>query len=321
MPSPRQPAAGLENTNSVEGHGSPDTHYMCDEHNEHLRNIFDEVAAQGVYNASGARHRVPSGLCIEAWRRYLADYHDNNFDFLAFGWPINFDRSAPLQSTPHNHPSAVQHDEDIAFYINTELGWGALAGPFPGPPPPPVTYFHASPLMTRPKKDSDRRRVILDLSWPEGASVNDGIQNVWYLDGSAGISLPTVDYMEQRLLQLGKGAFIYKTDLARGYRQLRVDPLDSPLLGFTHEGRWYMDVCPPFGLRTSALFMQRTSEAISFIHGKAGYLSRPYLDDFGGAERTFEQASAAMGTLQDIFTELGVQEARNKACGPALQLI
>ena len=142
--------------------------------------------------------------------------------------------------------------------------------------------FHASPLMTRPKRDSDRRQVIVDLSLPDGASINDGVSTDWYLNGNTRISLPTVDYMEQRLLHLGKGAFLYKTDLARGYRQLRVDPTDWPLLGFSHDNYYYVDLCPPFGLRTAALFMQRTSEAISYIHGMEGFLSRPYLDDFGG---------------------------------------
>ena len=267
----------------------------------------------------GARRRVPSGLCIEAWRHYLHDYEDPNLvDCLAFGWPIDFQRSAPLQPTDFNHPSARQFSEHVDFYIQTELGWGALAGPFTEPP---VSYFHSSPLMTRPKKDSEKRRVIVDLSWPEGASINDGIQSDWYLDRPASISLPTVDYMEQRLFSLGRGAYIYKTDLARGYRQLRVDPTDWPLLRFRHGGMYYMDLCPPFGLRTSALFMQRTSEAICHIHAKAGYRSRPYLDDFGGAESTLTEASAAMRTLQNIMRELGVQEAEHKACGPAQQIV
>ena len=75
-------------------------------------------------------------------------------------------------------------------------------------------------LMMRPKKDSTHRRVIMDLSWPPGSAVNDGIDTESYLDGPGTIALPTIDYMEQRLLALGPGAFLYKTDLARGYRQL-----------------------------------------------------------------------------------------------------
>ena len=202
----------------------------------------------------------------------------------------------------------------MEYYIDTELGHRALAGPFAAPP---VPWYHASPLMTRPKKDSLRRRVILNLSWPAGASINEGIDSDRYVDGPASISLPTVAYMESRLLQLGRGAFLYKTDLARGYRQLRVDPLDWPFLGLTHGGRCFMDVCPPFGMRSSGLFMQRTAEAVSFIHGQAGYLSRPYLDDFGGAERSREEAQAALQSLQDIMAELGLVEAKHKVCGPS----
>ena len=95
---------------------------------------------------------------------------------------------------------------------------------------------------------------------------------------------------------------MYKTDLARGYRQMRVDPRDWLLLGFQHRGQIYLDVCPPFGLCTSAMFMQRTSEAICYIH------------EMGRAER-------ALGCLQKVMAELGVREALHKVCKPARQMI
>ena len=275
--------------------------------------------SEGTYNAEGARVRVPSGLCISAWREYLADYNDPHLvDFLEFGWPVNFYRGAPLVSTATNHPSATRYPTHIEHYIAVEIDHGALARPFTTPP---IPFLHISPLMTRDKRDSQWRRVILDLSWPQGAAVNDGVRGDWYLDGPATIRLPTVEYMEQRLLALGPGAYLYKTDLARGYRQLRVDPADWPLLGFAHAGHYYMDICQPFGLRTSSLFMQRTSEAISFIHKKAGFYSRPYLDDFGGAEDSYEGADAALSALQRIMADLGVEEAKHKVCRPSQEMI
>ena len=78
--------------------------------------------------------------------------------------------------------------------------------------------------MTKPKKDSQHRRVILDLSWPAGAAVNEGVDGDWYWGRQAHVKLPTVQFMEDRLLELRPGSFMYKTDMARGYRQLRVDP-------------------------------------------------------------------------------------------------
>ena len=284
-----------------------------------LRHIYDAVAADGRYNFAGARCRVPSGLNIDAWKRYLTEYEDTRLvHMLEFGWPINYDRSKPLQSTLQNHASATRFKADIDFYIATEVAHRALLGPFGGPPVAPT---HISPLMTRHKKDSLHRRVIMDLSWPEGASVNEGVDGDDYMGERARIKLPTVQFMEDRVLEIGRGAFLYKTDLARGYRQLRVDPADWPILGFQHEGRFYLDICPPFGLKTSALFMQRTSEAISYIHGCHGFLSRPYLDDFGGAEHSLARADAALDTLQSIMAELGVVEATRKVCRPSQVMV
>ena len=284
-------------------------------HNAALREIYDRVVGCARYNHQGARVRVPSGLCIPAWQKYLEGYPDSGLvEFLEFGWPINYRQSNGLVEAEDNHPSALQHREHIDHYIRVELGFGALAGPFDGPP---VAYFHRSPLMTRVKRDSDHRRVIMDLSWPDGYSINDGVDAAEYLDGPGRVKLPTSDYMVDRLLLLGEGAFMYKSDLARGYRQLRVDPWDWPLLGFCHEGKYYMDLCPPFGLRTAAMCMQRTSEAVCYVHGQRGFVSKPYLDDFGGAEADCERAQLALTTLQGIFDDLGLVEASHKVCHPA----
>ena len=230
-----------------------------------LRDIFKQVIATGRYNFAAARKRIPSGLKVTAWREFLEDYADNRIvDYLAYGWPINHDRVSPLQATPANHPSATAYNADIEHYIAVERTHRALASPFEGPP---TSLFHTSPLMTKPKRDSRFRRFIMDLSWPQGAVVNDGIDSKHYIDGPMDVTLPTADYMAQRIIELGTGAWMYKTDLARGYRQLRVDPWDWILLGFANGGQNYMDICPPFGLQTSAMFMQRTSQAICYIHG------------------------------------------------------
>ena len=284
-----------------------------------LRDIFNGVIATGRYNFQAARKCIPSGLKVKTWRVFLEDYSDSHIvDYLEFGWPINHDRITPLQSTLENHPSATNFPADIDHYITVERANRALAGPFEGPSTSP---FHISPLMTKPKQDSRFRRVIMDLSWPKGAAVNDGVDTDYYLDGPIEVTLPTADYMANRILQLGPGAWLYKTDLARGYRQLRVDPWDWTLLGFMNGGRCYMDICPPFGLRSSAMFMQRTSQAICYVHGRRGFISRAYLDDFGGTEPSESRATTALTTLQDIMEALGVAEAKHKVCLPSQRMV
>ena len=287
--------------------------------NGKLKNIFTAVMRAGKYNFIGASRTVPSGLKMEAWRRLWRGYPDYRIvEYLQFGWPVNHDRETPLVPTAGNHPSADNCDADVEHYITIKLGKGALAGPFAGPP---GRNLHTSPLMTKPKRDSKFRRVIMDLSWPKGAAVNDGIDTQTYIDGPATITLPTTEYMAERVVSVGRGAYMFKSELTRGYCQLRVDPSDWPLLGFTHNGRVFMDICPPIGLRTSAMFMQRTTQAVCFIHARRGYLSRAYLDDFGGAEAAREHASGALHTLQDIMSELGLEEATHKVCQPSQQMV
>ena len=168
--------------------------------------------------------------------------------------------------------------------------------------------------MTR---DLKFRRVIIDLSWPRGLSVNDGISRTDYIDGPLTISLPMPEDMERAVVREGRGSFLYKTDLSRGYRQLRVDPLDWPYLSFRCASAHFMDICPPFGLRSSAMAMQRVSEAIIHLHVRRGYVSMAYIDDFGGAEPSEAQATEAFGALQNIMDRLGMVQAESKICRPA----
>ena len=219
-----------------------------------------------------------------------------------------------LRSQFANLPSALAHPLDVGHYIATELGHGALLGPFDGPP---AATCHFSPLMTRLKKGSRFRRVIIDLSWPRGQSVNDGISRTEYVDSPMTISLPTHDDMERAIVHLGRGSFLYKTDLARGYRQLRVDPLDWPVLSFQHNAKCYMDICPPFGLCSSAIAMQRVSEALLYLHAQRGFISKAYIDNFGGAEVSEHKATNALRALQAIMDGLGVVQAEAKICLPA----
>ena len=144
-----------------------------DSFNSDMLNIYTRVFQTAKYNFQDARIRVPSGLHVDAWESYLKDYHDSEIvQYLKFGWPSNFLHASTLVSTYKNHKSAVDFSDHIDSYISTEMGKYALLGPFAEPP---VIPLHLSPIMTRPKKYSLLRRIVVDLSWPHGYSVNDGI--------------------------------------------------------------------------------------------------------------------------------------------------
>ena len=149
------------------------------------QNIPDVLQAHKIIRDSGvpnflkSRIPVPTQLNPERWYFHLQDYWDQQLpDLINYGFPLNFDRKSNLQSTYHNHTSAIQYMDHIDQYLSEELKYGAIYGPFKQLPFP----VHISPLMTRPKQNTDKRRAIMDLSWPKGASINSAIHKFKYLD-------------------------------------------------------------------------------------------------------------------------------------------
>ena len=71
-------------------------------------------------------------------------------NFLSYGWPINYTAPTFPASTLHNHPSASNYDSHVQAYIDTELSWNAIAGPFEYPPL--SNDVVCSPLQTVPKR-------------------------------------------------------------------------------------------------------------------------------------------------------------------------
>ena len=99
-------------------------------------------------------------IFVFIFRHNLFSYSNIICDFLEFGWPIGYTSELYPVSHMRNHPSAVAYPQHVQHYIETEIQYRALLGPFSCLP---FETFHVSPLMTRPKKNSSKRRVIMDF--------------------------------------------------------------------------------------------------------------------------------------------------------------
>ena len=257
-------------------------------------------------NAFGSKIPVYTALKINRWEDLLLDYHDKIVvDVLKYCWPINYRASQSPHSTMCNHPSALAFPDHVRHYIQTELSFGAIAAPFSTNPlhNPSV----CSPLQTVPKRGSSKRRVVLDLSFPPTFSVNSGIPWNTYLDSPFKLRLPGIDRLCEFILAKGRDCCVYKKDRQRVYRQFPIDPKDYYLLGFT----FYFDTRCPFGLRTSAMFCQRTTMSVIYIFKQAGFSADIYLDDFYGDECP-SLADNAFATLQSILDTLGLASSPEK---------
>ena len=281
--------------------------------------LYKAVRKTSLPNFLEQRWPVPSGLKIQQWSSLLKNYHDTQLlDFLSYGWPIDYTASFPPTPTYTNHAKDTESISQIFKFVATELSHKALLGPFDAPPFQPWTQI--SPIMTRPKKGTTDMRIVVDMSFPLGKSVNSGLTKGFYLGSPSKFTLPSISDLANLVVQAGPNSYIWSIDLARAYRQLRTCPLASPLLGIKVADKYYLDCSPPFGCRASAQACSRTTTAVLWMFKQQGFHAMCYLDDFVGVAASLEEATCAYQALLDLLSSLGLNVSPHK-CIPPVKII
>ena len=106
--------------------------------------------------------------------------------------------------------------------------------------------------------------MIVDLSAPQGMSVNDGIDSEL-----SSLSYSTIDQLAALAVSEGKGAFLVKADIQEAYRMVPVHTEDQHLLGVRWDGTVYIDRVLPFGLRSAPKLFSAVADALQWILQRA----------------------------------------------------
>ena len=205
----------------------------------------------------------------------------------------------------------------IDAYIAKQLKNGTIIGPFTENPFGKRAKF--SPLNSREKRESNERRIIMDLSYPPFGSVNDGINKDVYRGNDVILKLPNIFSLVEKVQKIGTKAKLFKRDLTGAFKQIKVCPGDIHLLGFMHNQLFYFDVTLPQGLTNSCYICQRVTDMIMYIYAKHGFLGTNYLDDMGDAQHE-NIAQQAYLTLGHVLQKVGAKEAMSKATPPASRM-
>ena len=139
----------------------------------------------------------------------------------------------------------------IADCIAKELGKGRMIDP-----PSDLVEALIAWLWVNPE-----RSEVPDLSFPHGASVNDGI--------SSDLSYITVDDVAEIVQELGRGALLAKMDIEAAYWLIPVHPQDRILQGMD----WY-GLCRPLPsvwLTVSTKSIQRGGGCIVLVPSAGWY--------------------------------------------------
>ena len=282
-----------------------------------IKTLHEMVKKSKKFNFTDAQAQLQSQLNPDVWEKYLSHYWDQQLCYLIrYGFPLDHKQESPLNHDFKNHNTATEYEDDVKAYLQEEKQFGAILGPYDTCP---LENMHFSPFLTREKPGAPHRRVIVDLSYPEGFSVNAGVDADKYLDTPFILTLPTIDNITQKVKENSKGSFLYKIDLSRAFCHVKIDPKDYNLLGLQISNEIFYDSCLPFGFKHGSAIFQRISDSIRYIMNSLGFKVTNYIDDIIG-HSVCSQAFDSFNTLFKLLTELGFDISQKKIVTPCTKV-
>ncbi len=257
---------------------------------------------------------MPTPLDSHEFRRLLTGYDQSKaqriFRGIHYGFDIGFEGQYACTSC-ENSPLINQYSQETRKLIEKEIAAGRVEGPFENPP---FKHFHLSPLTIRPKPTPGEYRLIHNLSAPyDFRAVNEGIP-----DSKKTVKYESIVTIISKVLELGKNAYMAKSDVKSAFRLVPVHPKCYHLLGFQFEGKYYFDKCLVMGGGSSCEIFELISTGVNWIlRNKFGiFNSFHYLDDFIFMEDSEEKCRYDLEVFQVVCKRLGVVLSPEKTEGP-----
>jgi hypothetical protein len=253
---------------------------------------------------------LPTPIDSEKLKRWLQGYPQANTLIHQFKHGFNLKASTNQSFHSNNHKSAHQNPEIVTQKLQKELKAGRIAGPFPKPPFEP---FMVSPLGLVPKKDGGFR-VIHDLSYPKGHSVNDSIHH-----SDSTVQYAKIDDAIKIIKRMGRCAFMAKTDVESAFRLIPIRPANYHMLGFTWANKYYYDRCLPMGCSSSCNIFTQFSQALQWAaYTKMGINNIVFiLDDFLFINSSYQSCHSDLYKFINMCQDIGVPIAHNKTFQPS----
>ena len=139
------------------------------------------------------------------------------------GFPLHYEGPCEF-SFAKNHVSVSNLESEVDKKVKNELLKGRIEGPFSSSP---LNNLKISPLAIIPKRQQNSFRLIHDLSFPRGNSVNSHIPTEF-----SKVTYETLDHIVALVQKFGKDSLISKVDIEDAFRIMPIHPKDYNLLGF-----------------------------------------------------------------------------------------
>ena len=265
---------------------------------------------------------IQSPMTAAVWEVALANHPDIPYrDYLVkglrHGFRIGFGYGLlQCASAGSNMQSAEVRPNVIADFLASELRDGRVLGLVA---PAIAEAVHVNRFGLVPKgHQPEKWRLIVDLSFPAGRSVNDGID-----PALCSLHYTSVDEACRRVMALGAGAMLAMFDVQGAFRTVPVQPDDRWLLGMQWQGKTYVDKVLPFSLRSAPKLYNAVADGLLWILASQDSVDGiHYLDDFllfgaPGSQQCIEALTKPLARC----AHLGVPVAPSKTEGPSTVLV
>ena len=250
-------------------------------------------------------------------RYFLRDHPDKELvNYLVEGFTHGFHlgmNRAPTPRPPCDNSRAVQRKPAVTqALVDEEIAKGHILGPFDRPPLEDMVY---SPLNIVPKGDTEQYRLIHDLAFPYDTdqSVNSCIPREW-----ASVQYHYIDEVINIAVVLGRECQGARIDILSAFRNQPMSRSMLRFLGFTLNGKIYINCCLPFGAASSCFIFEKVATALQWIvSNETGcYYISHFLDDFPLLHKSCESLTHFMHEFYRLMADIGMPVAVSKTLGP-----
>ena len=162
-----------------------------------------------------------------------------------------------------------------------------------------------------PKKDGGWR-LILDLSFPFGQRVNDGINKDDFI-----LTYSKESDASSLIINAGRVALMGKVDIKSSNLIIPVHPSDRQLLGMFWQGDYYPNLALPFGLRSAPAIFKSLADLLHWCLVNSWNVLDllHYLDDY------FTICASCLKAIDQASTEIAIPLSPDKCVGSTTCLI
>lgn len=253
--------------------------------------------------------------------KYRYDPEETKFiiDGLLNGFSIGYEGPQDRRSLSPNHRLKVGSKLDLWNKVMAEVKEKRYIGPLKESQIPWANFIQSPLSLVNKKGNKDKFRLVFDLSYPAGDSVNyhtpEHLKRTSYFD---------VDHAIKNSIQAGPGCYYTTADFSAAFRQLPlkrshwrwlVMKAQCPIDGRTY---YFVDKNLCFGSGVSCSIFQRVSNAVAFISQKINNTLRPtnFLDDFLQVERTKKLSWRSLRNYRSLCKKISFPLSEEKTTLP-----